>query len=279
MVPEVRILSSPPHGPGHVPGSFGKGGRAVEGTGLENRQSESSREFESRPFRHEELLTASAAFYVTVIQTIVKMSIFMSWYQRAVLPRLLTFVMRSDELKIIRKEVISHAAGDVLEIGYGPGFNLPFYRNIKSLTALEPLNKLVEEARRQYGPSIFPVTFIQSSAEKIPLLDASIDTVVSTWTLCSVQNPNAVLQEIKRVLRPGGKLVFIDHGVSPRAATQFMQKIVTPFTKMFTGNCHLDRNIERLVLEAGFRIDSMQHPIEPSHPLMYNFQGIASVHH
>ncbi len=203
----------------------------------------------------------------------------MSWYQRAVLPRLLTFVMRSDELKIIRKEVISHAAGDVLEIGYGPGFNLPFYRNIKSLTALEPLNKLVEEARRQYGPSIFPVTFIQSSAEKIPLLDASIDTVVSTWTLCSVQNPNAVLQEIKRVLRPGGKLVFIDHGVSPRAATQFMQKIVTPFTKMFTGNCHLDRNIERLVLEAGFRIDSMQHPIEPSHPLMYNFQGIASVHH
>lgn len=199
-----------------------------------------------------------------------------TWYQRTVLPKLLTFVMGVDALKEIRKKVIAHAFGDVLEIGSGPGYNLPFYQNINKLYALEPSEKLIEEARKQPVTGAFSVTFLEGTAESIPLPDKSVDTVISTWTLCSVQDPRKVLDEIKRVLRPGGNLVFIDHGVSPHGIIRFIQKMITPLTKAFTGNCHHDRPIEQLILDGGLQIDVVEHPSESRHPFIYNSQGIAS---
>lgn len=199
-----------------------------------------------------------------------------TWYRNTILPRLLTSVMSSDELETIRKEIIAHASGVVLEIGCGPGFTIPLYQNIHALYALEPSEKLMEKARQQPITGNIPVTYLESTAENIPLPDQSVDTVVSTWTLCSVHDPMQVLGEMKRVLRPQGSFVFIDHGISPHRIVRLMQKIMTPFTKVFTGNCHHDRNITQLILGAGFTITTMEHPAESRHPLIYNFQGVAS---
>lgn len=178
------------------------------------------------------------------------------------------------EFAKIRPQVIGQAFGVVLEIGVGAGHNLPLYRNVSKVFALEPSEELLVIAKRQ--DQSIPVEFLNTGAEQIPLADSSVDTVVSTWTLCSVGNPQAVLKEIKRVLRPGGKFLFVDHGVSPNFLVRIIQNIVTPITKNFTGNCHLNRDIEELVKNAGFDVQKIEHPHERFKPLVYNYQGIAS---
>lgn len=198
------------------------------------------------------------------------------WYRNTILPRLLTRVMDSDDLREIRKRVVADASGVVLEIGSGPGFNIPLYVNIDALYQLEPSQKLIDVARKQTVNGDFSVTFLRGTAEHIPLADGFVDTVVSTWTLCSVDDPAKVLSEIKRVLRPGGKFIFSDHGRSPRRIIALGQRMITPFTKAFTGNCHHDRDIAQLIIDAGFQITTMEHPSESRHPLIYNFHGKAS---
>ncbi|MEX0918340.1 MAG: class I SAM-dependent methyltransferase [Candidatus Paceibacterota bacterium] len=198
----------------------------------------------------------------------------MNWYKRTILPRLLNSAMGRAEFAKIRPQVIGQAFGVVLEIGVGAGHNLPLYRNVSKVFALEPSEELLVIAKRQ--DQSIPVEFLNTGAEQIPLADSSVDTVVSTWTLCSVGNPQAVLKEIKRVLRPGGKFLFVDHGVSPNFLVRIIQNIVTPITKNFTGNCHLNRDIEELVKNAGFDVQKIEHPHERFKPLVYNYQGIAS---
>ncbi len=200
----------------------------------------------------------------------------MNWYKKIIVPRLLNFEMGSKELEEIRRVVLTEAFGEVLEIGVGPGYNIPLYKNISKLYALEPSKELTDIAKTRTNLSSFPIEFLNTGAESIRLPDQSVDTVVSTWTLCSVSDPKRVLQEIKRVLRPQGSFIFVDHGASPNSALRIIQTGLTSVTKYFTGNCHYDRNIEKLVKEAGFTIKKIEHPREKFKPLIYNYQGIAS---
>lgn len=185
--------------------------------------------------------------------------------------------MGSSEIEKLRPGVISNASGIVLEIGFGSGLNVPYYKNTTKLYALDPSKELYELAREKITRLSFPVEYLQASAEKIPLDDSSIDSVVSTWTLCSIPRPEIALKEIARVLRKNGHFVFIDHGVSPKPFIHFLQNILTPFTKYFTGNCHINRDIKTLIENSGFKIQNLEQFHEKSKPLMYNYKGLANL--
>lgn len=198
-----------------------------------------------------------------------------NWYRRVIVPRLLNSVMGSEEHEEPRREVLQDASGVVLEIGVGPGYNIPIYRGISKLYALEPSRELIDIAKTRAGFVSFPVEFLNTGAENIPLPDGSVDTVVSTWTLCSVTDPKKVLGEIARVLKPRGHFTFADHGASPNKGIHIAQKAFTSVTKYFTGNCHCDRQIDKLIKETGFSIQKMKHPRERFKPMIYNYQGVA----
>src|SRR3989338_11346724 len=185
-------------------------------------------------------------------------------YKKFIVPRLLNFKMGSANLEGVRRTVVA-----------GSGYNLPLYRNISKLYALEPSKELIAIARTRAGSSLFPIEFLNTEAEHIPLPDCSVDTVVSTWTLCSVTDPQKVLDEVLRVLRPQGNFIFAEHGASPHAGLRTLQTALTSVTKYLTGNCHYDRPFERLLKEAGFYIKKIEHPRERFKPLIYNYQGTA----
>lgn len=198
-----------------------------------------------------------------------------NWYQKKILPKLLNSGMGSKELEDIRRNVLVDATGIVLEIGVGPGFNIPLYKNITKLYALEPMSELVAIAKTRTTTAPFEITFLHAPAEHIPLPDQAVDTVVSTWTLCSVTDPKKVLDEIARVLRPQGLFIFAEHGASHSSVIHVSQTFLTSITKYFTGNCHYNRSIKKLIRNAGFTIQKMEHPHQQWKPLMYHYQGVA----
>jgi ubiquinone/menaquinone biosynthesis C-methylase UbiE len=201
--------------------------------------------------------------------------ILMSFYQKTIVPRLLNSAMGAEDLMDLRREVLKDASGIVLEIGVGPGYNLPLYKNIEKLFALEPSPELTAMAKTR-APASLPIAFLNTPAEYLPFLDHSIDTVVSTWTMCSVTDPAKVLQEIKRVLKPTGRFIFVDHGASPNGGMRAIQTGLTTITKYFTGNCHYDRPLDQLITEAGFTIAKMSHPLGRGKPLIYQYRGVAT---
>src|SRR3989338_10496388 len=183
-----------------------------------------------------------------------------NWYQKIIVPRLLNSKMGSETHKKIRRETLVEASGIVLEIGAGPGYNFPFYEKILKLYALEPSAELITIAKTRASSLAFPIEFLHNGAENIPLPDCSVDTVISTWTLCSVAVPRKVLSEVARVLKPQGKFVFVDHGASPHFGILILQMAFTSVNKYFTGNCHHDRQIEKLIIEAGLDIKKIKYP-------------------
>lgn len=198
-----------------------------------------------------------------------------NWYTKMIVPRLLNFEMGSADLENIRHEALGDASGVVLEVGAGPGYNFGHYKGVSRLYALEPSKELINIAKTRIGPLAFPVEFLNVGAEHIPLPDCSVDTVVSTWVLCSVTDPRKVLNEIARVLRPQGSFIFVDHGASPKSIVRVIQRAFTSVSKYFTGNCHYDRRLEDLMKETGFVVKGIKHPRERFAPLIYNYQGVA----
>ena len=178
----------------------------------------------------------------------------MGFYQRHVLPHLITFAMSNKDLLAYRKRVVPAALGRVLEIGIGSGLNLPFYRDsVEEIVGLDSSPELLAlAARRRETTRGRRLHLVQASAEAIPLDNRSADSVVMTWTLCSVREPGRVLEEIRRVLRPSGQLLFVEHGAAPDAGVARWQDRLTPFWKRIAGGCHLNRNIGKLLQEAGF---------------------------
>jgi ubiquinone/menaquinone biosynthesis C-methylase UbiE len=181
------------------------------------------------------------------------------FYERRILPRLIDFGMRQKQLGRLREQLVGRARGRVLEVGIGSGLNLPFYpRDLDLLLGLDPSPELLQMARAHSTWVHFPVELSEGCAEAIPLDDRAVDHVVMTWTLCSVADPMRALLELRRVLRPGGSLLFIEHGRAPEPAVQRWQDRLTPLWRRLAGGCHLNRPIDRLIEESGLRLAELE---------------------
>lgn len=177
----------------------------------------------------------------------------MNCYERWVLPRLLDLSMRNKEARRYRERVIPQATGRVLEIGIGSGLNLPFYgAGVEHLFALEPSPQLRRMAGRRTKGARFPIEFLDRSAEEIPLERHSVDTAVTTWTLCTIPDAVRALEEMKRVLKPTGVLLFVEHGLAPDAGVRAWQDRLNPLWRRIGGGCNLNRKIDDLIARSGF---------------------------
>ena len=202
----------------------------------------------------------------------------MGVYAKYVLPRFIDLSMRNKETTRVREEWVPHARGNVLEIGIGSGLNLPFYsREVGRIYGLEPSPELRKLARtRSIGKDIHVEFFSQSAEEPIPLPDQSVDTVVTTWTLCSIPDPLRALRQMKKVLKPDGHLIFVEHGRAPDSGVAVWQDRLTPVWKRIGGGCHLNRKIDDLLLKAGFSIEELKTTYLPGpRPMTYTYQGLA----
>lgn len=176
------------------------------------------------------------------------------FYQRRIFPHLLNQVMQTASLMDKRRELLVPIEGEVLEIGFGTGLNIPFYGNVDSLYALEPNPDIYHLAIERVQHAPFYVKHVQSSAEKLPFADVSLDHIVSTWTLCSIPNLDLALAEIYRVLKPTGTFHLIEHVKHPDSVKlQSLQTLLTPIQKRIGDGCHLNRNIEHHLLQAQFK--------------------------
>jgi ubiquinone/menaquinone biosynthesis C-methylase UbiE len=183
----------------------------------------------------------------------------LGFYERRILPRLIDFGMRRKQFGKLRERLVGRARGRVLELGIGSGLNLPFYaRDLEILLGLDPSRELLRMARRHATWVHFPVELSEGCAEDIPLEDHAVDHVVMTWTLCSVADPIRALHEVRRVLRPGGSLLFIEHGRAPAPRVCRWQDRLTPLWRRLAGGCHLNRPVDRLIVESGLRLAELE---------------------
>ena len=194
-----------------------------------------------------------------------------------VLPRLINLAMQDKAATARRAVLIPMATGSVLEVGVGSGLNLPFYSPaVSHLHGVDPSAELLAMARRKIGLVPFPVVLTCQSAERLPVDRGSVDTVVATWTLCSIPNPIDALREMKRVLKPGGHLLFVEHGLASDPRVQTWQRRLNPIWRRFAGGCNLDRKIDELIRSAGFEIARLQTDYLPGpRPMTYTYEGSA----
>lgn len=202
----------------------------------------------------------------------------MGLYDRLVLPRLCHCAMRSRRLLPFRERTIAAAQGRVLELGAGSGLNLPLYpARVREVIALELQPTLIGMARqRAPAASSHEVRYLQASAEAIPLETHSVDCVVSTWTLCSIADVHQALREVRRVLSPQGRLLFVEHGLAPDPRVQKWQHRLTPPWRSISGGCHLDRSMAELIATGGFRLDRLKTGYIPGPRVMaFLYEGSA----
>jgi len=202
----------------------------------------------------------------------------MGLYDTLLLPPLLHLVMKNRELTRIRERLIPLTTGRVLEVGCGSGLNLPFYTgDVKELWAIDPNPALMSMACRRAKAVPFPVEFLEQSAETLSMDDRSFDTVVITWTLCSVADAEKCLREVRRVLKPGGTLLFAEHGAAPHASVRVWQERLTPLWRRIAGGCHLNRKPDELLRDAAFRIDRLEaRYVRRPRPFTFMYEGIAT---
>lgn len=200
-----------------------------------------------------------------------------SLWARYALPRLTDLVMRGSAQAKERARFVPLAAGTVLEVGAGSGLNIPFYGpSVKRLYALDPSRELWRLARRRLTGVRFPIEHLECSAERIPLADDSVDSVVSTWTLCSVPDASTALAEAKRVLKAEGHLIFVEHGRAPDLGVQAWQNRITPLWKWVAGGCHLNRKIDDLLVAARFRLAEIERGYAKGPRIFsYLYRGVA----
>ncbi|MCW8308096.1 class I SAM-dependent methyltransferase [Acidiphilium sp. PA] len=195
----------------------------------------------------------------------------MNWYERVVLPRVLNFAMRQEVLLPFRRRVISDARGTVLELGIGSGLNLALYGPaVSAVTGCDPSAALLRMARERAASAIVPVELIEASAEALPVADVSIDTVVTTWTLCTIPDAARALREARRVLKPDGVLLFVEHGRAPELGVARWQDRLDRPWGLVAGGCHINRRIDALIGDAGFRIEHLAHDRMPG-PRTHNY--------
>lgn len=184
----------------------------------------------------------------------------MSFYENHVLPLLIDCACGMKAVRQERAKLIPQARGRVLEVGIGTGLNLPHYdaANIQTLQGLDPACAMHAKATQRMQAAGLKVELIPLSAEKIPAADGSYDTIVCTFTLCSIPDAASALLEMRRVLAPGGRLLFCEHGRAPEPEVQRWQDRLTPMWKQFAGGCHLNRDVPSMLTTGGFKIGEMQ---------------------
>ncbi|HEY4464424.1 MAG TPA: class I SAM-dependent methyltransferase [Streptosporangiaceae bacterium] len=202
----------------------------------------------------------------------------MGFYGEQVLPRLIDLSLRSRELARLRARVTAGLSGEVLEIGFGSGLNVPHYPGeLSRVWAVDPAAAGRKLAARRVAACPVPVGYIGLDAQALPLEDASVDHVLSTWTLCTIPDAGQALAEVRRVLRPGGALHFLEHGRAPDRRVARLQNLLTPVQRRVFGGCHINRPIDRLVAGAGLDVTQMQTYYLPGpHALGHMFEGVAA---
>lgn len=189
----------------------------------------------------------------------------MSLYEKYILPSLIGCTCCSSPIMKQRQKVVPAAQGQVLEIGMGAGPNLQFYdaSKVTHLWGLEPSAGMRRKARKAIAASPVAVELLDAPGEEIPLDDKTVDTVVLTYTLCTIPGAVAAAEEMRRVLKPGGKLLFCEHGVAPDEGVFKWQTRIEPVWKLVGGGCHLTRDIPALLRQGGFEIEAMEEAYIP----------------
>jgi len=182
----------------------------------------------------------------------------MGLYEHHVLPRLIDLALRGKEFDRLRERVASGLEGEVLEVGFGSGRNVPFYpATVTRVRAVDPATVGRKLAADRVAASPVPVEFVGLDGESLPLADASVDHALTTWTLCTIPGVHRALTEIRRVLRPGGSLHFLEHGRSPDPKVRRWQDRITPWQRRFCGGCHVNRPIDTILTEAALELSKL----------------------
>jgi ubiquinone/menaquinone biosynthesis C-methylase UbiE len=202
----------------------------------------------------------------------------MGFYENQVLPRCINLSLRGREIGRLRARVTAGLTGEVLEIGFGTGLNVPHYPpGLARVRAVDPAAVGRRIAAKRVAASPVPIEYIGLDAETLPLDDGSVDGVLSTWTLCTIPDVQGALAEIRRVLRPGGALRFIEHGLSPDAKVARRQDQFDALQGRLFGGCHLNRPIDALVMGAGFELTDLKtYYVKGSRTVGYTFEGTAT---
>lgn len=202
----------------------------------------------------------------------------MSWYGEHILPHTINFLCSLKPNQKQREKIVPEAEGDVLEVGFGSGLNLPYYDSskVRKIWALEPSEGMRRKGQQLIDESDMDIEFIDLPGEQIPLDDASVDCVLVTYTLCTIEDTLQALQGMRRVLKPGGRLLFCEHGLAPDEDVQKWQARLNPIWSSFAGGCQMNRDIPTLIGEGGFRIKVDERMYIPGPRLLcYNYWGSA----
>ena len=197
----------------------------------------------------------------------------MSLYEKHILPRFINCACSTKPMMKQREKVVPRASGTVLEIGIGTGLNLPYYDSAKvdKVIGLDPSEESWALAGERATHLDFDVEFIGLPGEQIPLDDDSVDTVLVTYSLCTIPDPVAALTGMARVLRRGGELIFCEHGMAPDASVVKWQNRVNPVWRKIAGGCHLNRDIPELLTQGGFGIETLESRYLPGTPKIAGF--------
>jgi ubiquinone/menaquinone biosynthesis C-methylase UbiE len=201
------------------------------------------------------------------------------FYGDRVLPHLINVVMDTKQTRIIRKRVCSGLNGDVLEIGFGTGHNLPFLSPaVSRLRAVEPSGVGVRLAGKRIDESPIEVELVGLDGQRLPLDDDSVDAVLCTWTLCTIPDPVSAIAEVRRVMRPGGELHFVEHGRAPDAGVRRWQQRLNGFQQRVAGGCNLNRDIPAIIEAGGLEITTLDTYYGKGEPKPYAamYEGVAA---
>jgi len=203
----------------------------------------------------------------------------MGFYARHIGPRFVSCLCAMEAIANERRKVVPQASGVVLEIGIGPGLNLPLYNpsRVTRVIGVDPIADFLKLGHERQERSPVPLEIIQAPAEALPLADDSVDTAVIPYTLCSVEEPAPALREGRRGLRPGGRMLFLEHGLSSDASVATWQHRLNPIWRRLAVGCNLTRPVQKLLDEAGFGIRSIEHSYLDGAPRPIGFlcQGVA----
>ncbi|MEQ1438495.1 class I SAM-dependent methyltransferase [Fontimonas sp. SYSU GA230001] len=202
----------------------------------------------------------------------------MGFYDRHILPHLIDCACGMGDVMKARAQIVPRARGRVLEIGIGSGLNLAFYdpSRVTHIFGVDPSAEMQAKARRRAAGIAIPVEMVPLELERIGADSASFDTVVTTFTLCTIPDPVPALVEMRRVLKPDGELLFCEHGLAPEPAVRGWQNRLTPLWKPLAGGCHLNRDIPALIEAGGFRIAELDaHYLPGPRPMTYVYSGVA----